>query len=143
MSKEVDEIVDPVPRFPICHRLCNAALGFPKVVPRETGRPHYGPAYLLRLYLYGYLHRVRSSRQLKRECGRNLEVLWLLRKLAPDKKTIADFRKDYLAALRGVWRKFTLFCQNLELFGGELFSRRFKLSGHVQIVSYLQSQYIG
>ena len=97
-----------------------AALGFTKVVPRETGRPPYDPADLLRLYLYGYLHRVRSSRQLERECGRNLEVLWLLRKLAPDHKTIADFRKDNLAALRGVWRQFTLVCQKLDLFGGEL-----------------------
>ncbi len=97
-----------------------AALGFTKVVPRETGRPPYDPADLLRLYLYGYLHRVRSSRQLERECGKNLEVLWLLRKLAPDHKTIADFRKDNLNALRGVWRQFTLVCQKLDLFGGEL-----------------------
>jgi transposase len=95
-------------------------LGFGKAVPRESGRPPYDPADLLRLYLYGYLHRVRSSRRLERECQRNLEVLWLMRKLAPDHKTIADFRKDNLDALRGVWRQFTLLCQKLELFGGEL-----------------------
>lgn len=97
-----------------------AKLGFAKAVTRETGRPPYHPADLLRLYLYGYLHRVRSSRRLESECHRNLEVLWLMRKLAPDHKTIADFRKDNLNALRGVWREFTLLCQKLDLFGGEL-----------------------
>lgn len=97
-----------------------SALGFVKAVPSLTGRPPYDPADLLRLYLYGYLHRVRSSRRLEHECHRNLEVLWLMRKLAPDHKTIADFRKDNLAALRGVWREFTLLCQKLALFGGEL-----------------------
>jgi len=74
----------------------------------------------LRLYLYGYLHRVRSSRLLEAECHRNVEVLWLLGKLAPDHKTIADFRKDNRPALQGVTRQFTLLCKKLELYGGQL-----------------------
>ena len=74
----------------------------------------------MRLYLYGYLHRVRSSRLLEAECQRNVEVLWLLGKLAPDHKTIADFRKDNRQALQGVARQFTLLCRKLELFGGQL-----------------------
>jgi transposase len=97
-----------------------AELGFGHAVPPETGRPPYDPGDLLRLYLYGYLNRVRSSRRLEREAGRNLEVLWLLRKLVPDFKTIADFRKDNGPAIKAVCRQFTLLCQKLELFGGEL-----------------------
>jgi transposase len=95
-------------------------LGFAKATVQNTGRPPYDPADLLRLYLYGYLHRVRSSRMLEAECQRNVEVLWLLGKLAPDHKTIADFRKDHRKALAGVTRQFTLLCQKLELFGGQL-----------------------
>ena len=75
---------------------------------------------LLKLYLYGYLHRVRSSRLLEAECHRNVEVIWLLGKLTPDFKTIADFRKDNLKPLQAVARQFTLLCRKLELFGGEL-----------------------
>jgi len=71
-------------------------LGFAKAIPEPTGRPPYHPADLLRLYLYGYLHRIRSSRQLEGECHRNVELIWLLGKLAPDFKTIADFRKENL-----------------------------------------------
>src|SRR5206468_10169254 len=71
-------------------------------------------------YLYGYLHRLRSSRLLEAECHRNVEVIWLLGKLAPDFKTIADFRKDNLKPLKAVCRQFTLLCRKLELFGGEL-----------------------
>jgi transposase len=96
------------------------ALGFAKARCADTGRPPYDPAVLLKLYLYGYLHRVRSSRMLETECRRNVEVLWLLGKLAPDFKTIADFRKDNLKPLRAVARQFTLLCRKLELFGGEL-----------------------
>jgi transposase len=96
------------------------ALGFAKARCADTGRPPYDPAALLKLYLYGYLHRVRSSRMLEAECHRNVEVLWLLGKLAPDFKTIADFRKDNLKPLRAVARQFTLLCRKLELFGGEL-----------------------
>ena len=96
------------------------ALGFAKAHCASTGRPPYDPAALLKLYLYGYLHRVRSSRLLEAECQRNVEVLWLLGKLAPDFKTIADFRKDNLQPLKAVARQFTVLCRKLELFGGEL-----------------------
>jgi transposase len=96
------------------------ALGFTRARCAGTGRPPYDPAALLKLFLYGYLHRVRSSRMLEAECHRNVEVLWLLGKLAPDFKTIADFRKDNLKPLRAVCRQFTLLCRKLELFGGEL-----------------------
>ena len=94
--------------------------GFAKAKLNETGRPPYDPGDLLRLYLYGYLNRVRSSRGLEREAGRNLEVIWLLRKLRPDFKTIADFRRDNAAGIKAVGRQFTLLCRKLELFGGEL-----------------------
>lgn len=96
------------------------ALGFAKARCADTGRPPYDPAALLKLYLYGYLHRVRSSRLLEAECGRNVEVIWLLGKQMPDFKTIADFRKDNLQPLQAVCRQFTLLCRKLELFGGQL-----------------------
>ena len=94
--------------------------GFRNAQLNETGRPPYDPGDLLRLYLYGYLNRVRSSRGLEREAARNLEVIWLLRKLRPDFKTIADFRKDNGPGIKRVCREFTLLCRKLELFGGEL-----------------------
>ena len=96
------------------------ALGFAKARCANTGRPPYDPAALLKLYLYGYLHRVRSSRGLEAECQRNVEVIWLVGKLAPDHKTIADFRTDNLQPLKAVSRQFTLLCRKLELFGGQL-----------------------
>ena len=96
------------------------SLKFAKANCANTGRPPYDPAALLKLYLYGYLHRVRSSRTLEAECHRNVEVIWLLGKLTPDFKTIADFRKDNLSPLKAVARQFTLFCRKLDLFGGEL-----------------------
>jgi len=96
------------------------ALGFGKARCANTGRPPYDPAVLLKLYLYGYLHRVRSSRLLEAECHRNVEVIWLTGKQTPDFKTIADFRKDNLAPLKAVARQFTVLCRKLELFGGEL-----------------------
>ena len=95
-------------------------LGFKHARLNDTGRPPYHPGDLLRLYLYGYLNRLRSSRQLERECVRNLELIWLLRKLRPDFKTIADFRKDNSQGIKAVGREFTLLCRKLELFGGEL-----------------------
>jgi transposase len=95
-------------------------LGFRHAVLQETGRPPYHPGDLLKLYLYGYLNRVRSSRQLEREAQRNVEVMWLLRRLAPDFKTIADFRRHNRQAIRNVSREFTLFCRQLELFSGDL-----------------------
>jgi transposase len=94
--------------------------GFTNAQLNETGRPPYDPGDLLRLYLYGYLNRVRSSRGLEREASRNLELIWLLRKLRPDFKTIADFRRDNAQAVKAVGREFILLCRKLELFGGEL-----------------------
>ena len=88
-----------------------SALGFSKAEPAATGRPGYDPADLLKLYLYGYLHQVRSSRRLERECQRNVEVMWLLGRLAPDHKTIAEFRRGEGRALDLV----PLFDDRLEL----------------------------
>jgi len=101
-------------------RLDLRALGFGRVIAADTGRPAYHPGGLLKLYLYGYVNRIRSSRQLERETQRNVEVMWLLKKLSPDHKTVADFRKDNLKPLRRVCREFTVLCRRLELFGGEL-----------------------
>jgi transposase len=97
-----------------------AAAGFAGVVPEATGRPGYAPGDLLKLYIYGYLNRVRSSRRLEAETHRNLEVIWLLRHLKPDFKTIADFRRDNHAAFRSVFREFVVLCRQLDLFGREL-----------------------
>ena len=95
-------------------------LGFGRSVPAVTGRPPYDPRDLLKLYLYGYLNEVRSSRRLERECSRNVEVMWLLRRLAPDFKTIADFRRDNGAAIVGTCRAFVLFCRDQGLFTARL-----------------------
>jgi transposase len=97
-----------------------AAAGFARVVPEATGRPGYAPGDLLKLYIYGYLNRVRSSQRLEAETRRNLEVIWLLRHLKPDFKTIADFRRDNRAAFRSVFREFVLLCRQLDLFSREL-----------------------
>jgi transposase len=97
-----------------------AAAGFVRVEAKATGRPGYAPADLLKLYIYGYLNRVRSSRRLEMESHRNIEVIWLLRTLKPDFKTIADFRRDNRAAFRSVFRAFVLLCRRLDLFGREL-----------------------
>jgi len=95
-------------------------LGFGRSVPAATGRPPYDPRDLLKLYVYGYLNDVRSSRRLERECSRNLELMWLLRKLVPDFKTIADFRRDNSAAIVGACRAFVLFCRDQGLFAARL-----------------------
>ncbi len=97
-----------------------AAAGFARVKSKETGRPGYAPSDLLKLYIYGYLNRVRSSRRLEAETHRNIEVIWLLRQLKPDFKTIADFRRDNRTAFRPVFRQFVLLCKQLDLFGREL-----------------------
>jgi transposase len=96
------------------------AAGFARVTPKRTGRPGYAPADLLKLYIYGYLNRIRSSRRLEAETHRNIEVIWLLRHLKPDFKTIADFRRDNRKAFRPVFRQFVLLCRQLDLFGREL-----------------------
>jgi transposase len=97
-----------------------ATAGFGRVEPKVTGRPGYDPGDLLKLYIYGYLNRIRSSRRLEAETHRNIEVIWLLRRLTPDFKTIADFRRDNRAAFRQVFREFVLLCRQLDLFGREL-----------------------
>jgi transposase len=94
-------------------------LGFARIEVKATGRPPYHPGDLLKLYLYGYMHRVRSSRRLERECHTNLEVLWLLNRLAPDHKTIANFRVDNRVALTRVCRAFVQFCRSQSLYGGD------------------------
>lgn len=95
-------------------------LGFTRAVAKELGRPAYHPGDVLKLYLYGYLYRIRSSRRLEAESARNLEVIWLLRSLRPDFKTIADFRKDNSAAFKAVFKKFNLLCRAEGLFSAEL-----------------------
>src|SRR5450759_3143992 len=97
-----------------------SAAGFVRVAAKATGRPGYAPADLLKLYIYGYLNRVRSSRRLELECHRTIEVIWLLRSLKPDFKTIADCRRDNRAAFRSVFREFVLLCRRLDLYGREL-----------------------
>lgn len=92
-----------------------SGMGF-KIIPEVLGRPAYHPATMLKLYVYGYLNRVLSTRRLEREAGRNVELMWLLGRLAPDFKTIADFRKDNTKAVRLVCREFVMICRKLDLF---------------------------
>src|SRR5438874_7320630 len=92
-----------------------AELGFDGVAPEVTGRPSYHPSVLLKLYIYGYLNRVQSSRRLEREAGRNVEVMWLTGRLAPDHKTIADFRRDNGPAIRKVCARFVALCREIGL----------------------------
>lgn len=93
-----------------------ASLGFERVQPAKTGRPAYHPGVLLKLYIYGYLNRIQSSRRLEREAQRNVELMWLTGRLAPDFKTIANFRKDNGKAIGKVCRQFVVLCQQLDLF---------------------------
>jgi transposase len=93
-----------------------AKLGFARVQPADTGRPAYHPATLLKIYIYGYLNRIQSSRRLEREAQRHVELIWLTSRLMPDFKTIADFRKDNGEAIRKVCREFGLLCRRLDLF---------------------------
>ena len=95
-------------------------LGFTHSIPKLTGRPSYAPSDLLKLYIYGYLKKIRSSRQLAQLTHLNVEVFWLLKKLNPDFRTIADFRKDNIVGIKKVCQEFTLLCKRLNLFGGEL-----------------------
>ncbi len=108
------------------------ALGFAKAKPKETGRKPYHPGDLLKLYIYGYLNRITTSRRLETESHRNLEVLWLMRRLQPDFKTIADFRKDNATAIRAASRAFIEFCRDEQLLSKELFAidgSKFKAAG--------------
>jgi transposase len=113
---EEDSVVRVIDAF--VSRLDMKALGFTRAEPARTGRPGYDPRDLVRLYVYGYMNRVRSSRRLEQEAARNVEVMWLLRRLRPDYKTIADFRRDHPEGLKKVYRAFTEFCRKAELLGG-------------------------
>ena len=95
-------------------------VGFDRVIPKHTGRPGYHPSTLLKIYLYGYLNRIQSSRRLELEANRNVELMWLIGQLAPDFKTIADFRKDNGKAIRQVCREFVEICRRLELFSSSM-----------------------
>ena len=95
-------------------------LGFIKAEPAKTSRPGYEPKDLLKLYIYGYKSQITSSRRLEQETHRNMEVIWLLRRLKPDFKTLSDFRKENVAAFKSVFRQFTLLCRALDLFSVEL-----------------------
>jgi transposase len=95
------------------------SLGFAGVTPAETGRPAYHPSVLLKIYIYGYLNRVQSSRRLEREAQRNIELMWLTERLAPDFKTIADFRRDNVLGIRKVCRRFVELCRQLKLLSGD------------------------
>lgn len=91
------------------------SLGFDRAAPAATGRPSYHPAILLKICIYGYLNRVQSSRRLERECQRNVELMWLTGCLAPDFKTIADFRRDNGAGIRNVCLRSVVLCRDLKL----------------------------
>src|SRR6201997_858632 len=93
-----------------------SVLGFDGVMPAATGRPGYHAGVLLKIYVYGYINQVASSRRLEREAQRNVEMMWLTQRLAPDFKTIADFRKDNGPAIRGACRQFVALCRRLDLF---------------------------
>jgi transposase len=95
-------------------------LKFSKIKLAVTGRPPYDPKHLLKLYIYGYMNRIRSSRRLETETNRNLELMWLMNKLTPDFKTISDFRKDNKEAISCIFKKFVLLCKGWDLFGKEL-----------------------
>jgi len=108
-------------------------LGFESAVPAETGRPAYHPAVMLKIYIYGYLNRIQSSRRLEREAQRNVELMWLTGRLMPDFKTIANFRKDNSKAIQGVCRQFVVLCQQLGLFAENLVAidgSKFKAVNH-------------
>lgn len=96
------------------------ALNFKYSVPKETGRKPYDPKYLLKLYIYGYFNGIRSTRKLEKECKRNVEVMWLLDNLKPDDKTISNFRKDNRKAITGVFKQFSMLCNELGLYGKEV-----------------------
>ena len=93
-----------------------ASLGFAGVEPEATGRPAYHPATMLKIYLYGYLNRIQSTRRLEQEARRNLELMWLVGRLAPDFKTLADFRAENTVAIKNVCREFIVLCRRWNLF---------------------------
>src|SRR5215475_7760531 len=120
----LDEVIAPDSRVRVIDAFVDsldlAGLGFSKVEAEATGRPPYDPGDLLKLYIYGYLNQMRSSRRLEHEAWRNVEVFWLINRLQPVFKTIADFRKDHPAAIAGVCRAFIKFCREQSVIGGEV-----------------------
>ncbi|MFT6165163.1 MAG: transposase [Zhongshania aliphaticivorans] len=98
------------------------SLGFESVTAKQTGRPGYHPATMLKLYIYGYLNRIQSSRRLEKETHRNVELMWLLERLRPDFKTIADFRKDNGKGIKNVCRKFVDLCRQINMFDDSAFA---------------------
>jgi transposase len=124
LPEAVDDYVGPENPVRFIEAFVNGldlfAAGFVRVKPKETGRPGYDPADLLKLYIYGYLNRIRSSRRLEAEAHRNIEVIWLLRHLRPDFRTIAAFRHVNRSAFKQVFREFVILCRQLDLFGREL-----------------------
>src|SRR5215468_905292 len=120
LPERIDEYVSEESPVPVIEAFVEeldlGKLGFARVEPNETGRPAYHPATLLKIYLYGYLNRVQSNRRLEQEANRNLELMWLTGRLAPDFKTLADFRADNGAAIRGVCREFIVLCRRLGMF---------------------------
>jgi transposase len=121
-SQPLDELVGPDNPVRVIDRFVDTLelgrLGFTKVQAAATGRPPYAPGDLLKLYVYGYLNVVRSSRRLERQAQCNVEVMWLINRLTPSFKTIADFRKDHPEAIVGVCRAFVQYCRGLSLYGG-------------------------
>jgi transposase len=99
------------------------SLGFQSAEPKATGRPGYHPTTMLKIYLYGYLNRIQSSRRLEQEARRNLELMWLVGRLAPDFKTIADFRRDNGLPIRQVCIQFVRLCRHIGLFENALFNQ--------------------
>ena len=126
LPESIDEYIDDNSQVRVIEAYVNsldlAELKFKRSEPKATGRPSYDPKDILKLYIYGYMNRIRSSRRLEAESKRNLEAIWLLRKLAPDHKTIASFRRDNGAALKNVFRDFVKLCLKLGLYGKELIS---------------------
>ena len=124
LPESIDEYVDENSQVRVIEAYVNsldlAILKFKRSEPKATGRPPYDPKDILKLYVYGYMNRIRSSRRLEAEGKRNLEAIWLLRKLAPDHKTIANFRRDNGEALKNVFRDFVKLCAKLGLYGKEL-----------------------
>lgn len=124
MGPSLDEIVGEEQPVRVIDALVDTldlnALGFSKVEAEATGRPPYRPGDLLKLYVYGYINQMRSSRRLAREAVRNIEVQWLVNRVAPSFKTIADFRKDHAEAIVRVCRAFVRFCRGQSLYGAEL-----------------------
>jgi transposase len=118
LPESVDDYVDennPVRAVEVfVDALGLAQLGFGRAVPAETGRPSYHPSTMLKIYLYGYLNRVQSSRRLEREAGRNLELIWLTGRLTPDCKTIADFGRANGPAITAACRQFVAMCRRLD-----------------------------